>query len=106
MLRAREEVRTNPSPGDGFMQKGDDVVALHPLALESLGPGGEGGARQAVLAAGEGEGEAQRQLAPRQVVLLHEAEDAVRYVVKQLQQPRETAMMIMMMIILNFFYFF
>ena len=67
------------------MQKGDDVVALNPLALKALGPGGEGGKGHAVLAAGEGEGEAQWQLATNQVVLFHEAEDAVCYVVKELK---------------------
>ena len=60
-------------------------MALHPFALKALGPGGEGCTGQAVLAAGEGEGEAQRHLAPHQIVLLHEAEDAVCYVVKQLK---------------------
>ena len=68
------------------MQEAYDVVTLDSLTLEALGPGGEGGAGQAVLAAGEREGEAQWQLATHQIVFFDKAEDAVCYMVKQLKQ--------------------
>ena len=53
--------------------------------LEPLGPGGEDGAIETLLATRETEREAQRQHLVHQVVLLHELEDAFCYVVKQLK---------------------
>ena len=78
------EVRTDPPALYGLTQQLDHILALHTTTLEALGPAHEAGGRQAVLVAGEGEGEAQGQTRVLQAMTLHELMNALHDVVKQL----------------------